>query len=56
MTAPPHTGCASFSDRFGIDALAWVSTPPGKAARMRGMHVRVVRGGTIRIGDPIRRA
>ena len=56
VTAPPHTGCTAFSGRFGIDALAWVSTPAGKAARMRGMHVRVVRAGTIRSGDVIRRA
>ena len=56
VTEPPHTGCAQFSGRFGIDALAWVSTPDGKAARMRGMHVRVIRGGTIRAGDTIHRA
>lgn len=56
VTEPPHTGCSQFSGRFGIDALAWVSTPTGKAARMRGMHVRVLRGGTIRSGDAIRRA
>lgn len=56
VTEPPHTGCSQFSDRFGIDALAWVSTPQGKAARMRGMHVRVIRGGTIHAGDAIRRA
>jgi len=56
VTEPPHTGCVKFRDRFGLDALAWVSTPEGKAARMRGMHVRVVRGGTIRTGDAIRRA
>jgi MOSC domain-containing protein YiiM len=56
VTAPPHTGCAQFSDRFGIDALAWVSTPVGKAYRMRGMHVRVIQGGAIRTGDVIRRS
>lgn len=56
VTAPPHTGCSQFSDRFGIDALAWISTPVGKAYRMRGMHVRVVQGGVIRTGDVIRRS
>ena len=56
VTAPPHTGCSQFSDRFGIDALAWVSTPVGKAYRMRGMHVRVIQGGAIRTGDVIRRS
>ncbi len=52
----PHTGCAQFSARFGADALRWISTPAGRAMRMRGMYVRVVTGGTLRVGDVIRRA
>lgn len=52
----PHTGCAQFSARFGADALRWISTPAGRAMRMRGMYVRVVTGGTVRVGDVIRKA
>ncbi len=52
----PHTGCARFSARFGADALRWISTPAGRAMRMRGMYVRVVTGGTVRVGDIIRKA
>jgi hypothetical protein len=55
ISAKPHTGCEKFAARFGIDALAWISTPDGKAHRMRGLNARVVQGGTITTGDVIRR-
>jgi hypothetical protein len=56
VTERPHTGCAKFAERFGLDALKWISTPTGKAARMRGMYVRVLEAGTVRLGDAIRKA
>ena len=56
VTELPHTGCAQFSARFGADALRWISTPAGRAMRMRGMYVRVVTGGTVRVGDLVRKA
>ncbi len=55
MSATPHTGCAKFSARFGSDALRWINSPVGRAHRMRGVNARVLRGGTIRSGDAIRR-
>jgi len=56
VTDLPHTGCSVFSARFGADALRWISTPAGRAMRMRGMYVRVVTGGTVRVGDIVRKA
>jgi MOSC domain-containing protein YiiM len=56
VTALPHTGCAKFSARFGSDALRWINSPEGRELRMRGMYVRVVTSGTVRVGDAIRRA
>jgi hypothetical protein len=56
VTELPHTGCAQFSARFGADALRWISTPTGRANRMRGMYVRIVTGGTLRLGDIVRKA
>jgi hypothetical protein len=56
VTERPHTGCAKFASRYGLDALRWISTPVGRSLRMRGMYVRVVEGGAIRVGDAIRRA
>jgi MOSC domain-containing protein YiiM len=54
MSATPHTGCAAFSARFGSDALRWINTPEGRAHRRRGANARVIRAGTVRVGDPIR--
>ncbi len=51
----PHTGCLQFSARFGADALRWISTPAGLAARTRGMYVRIITAGTVRVGDVVRR-
>jgi MOSC domain-containing protein YiiM len=56
VTALPHTGCAKFAARFGHDALRWISTHEGRALRMRGMYVQVVRSGTVRTGDTVRKA
>jgi hypothetical protein len=56
VSPKPHTGCAKFAARFGHDALRWISTPEGRDLRMRGMYVRVIRGGTVRVGDIVRKA
>jgi MOSC domain-containing protein YiiM len=53
VSAKPHTGCAKFSARFGPDVLRFVSTADGRAMRLRGMNVRVVQSGAIRVGDRI---
>jgi MOSC domain-containing protein YiiM len=53
VSAVPHTGCSTFRDKFGLEALKWVSTPAGKAQRRRGVNCSVVRDGTIRVGDAI---
>lgn len=55
VSAQPHTGCSKFSARFGSDALRWINNPTGRALRMRGVNCRIIRGGTVRPGDPIRR-
>jgi MOSC domain-containing protein YiiM len=53
ISEQPHTGCATFSGKFGLDALKWVSTPDGKRRRLRGVNCSVERPGTIRVGDTI---
>ena len=54
VTAAPHTGCAKFSARFGVDALRVVNSPPGRALNLRGINARVVVPGSISVGDRIR--
>lgn len=56
VSETPHTGCAKFSARFGGDALRWINNPTGRELRMRGLNARVVQGGTVRVGDVVRRA
>lgn len=51
----PHTGCAKFSGRFGVDALRFVNSPVGRDLRLRGANCRVIVAGVIRVGDAIRK-
>jgi MOSC domain-containing protein YiiM len=53
VSEQPHTGCSVFRDRFGLEALKWVSTPSGRADRLRGVNCSVIRPGTVRIGDTV---
>lgn len=53
VSEQPHTGCSTFRDRFGLDALKWVSTPEGRAERRRGMNCSVETPGTVRLGDAV---
>lgn len=55
ISATPHTGCKKFSGRFGVEALAFISTPLGKSLRMRGVNAKVIQAGQIKVGDVIRK-
>lgn len=53
VTPDPHTGCAKFTQRFGLDAMRFVNAPTGKELRLRGLCARVIVPGTIRVGDTV---
>jgi MOSC domain-containing protein YiiM len=55
VTAEPHTGCAKFVERFGVDAMKFVNSTVGRAHNLRGLNAKVVRPGTIRVGDLVSR-
>lgn len=55
VTKLPHTGCKKFVARFGLDAMNFVNSELGKGLRLRGLNARVVRPGTIRVGDVARK-
>jgi hypothetical protein len=55
VTSQPHTGCAKFVQRFGVDAMKFVNSPKGRELRLRGLNARVVVAGQIRAGDRIRK-
>lgn len=53
ITAPPHTGCAKFSERFGAAATRYLNSPERKQLRLRGLNAKVITPGTIRAGDRV---
>ena len=53
VTPYPHTGCDTFRDRFGTDAVRLANSPEGRRLHLRGIYVRVVVAGTLRVGDAI---
>jgi MOSC domain-containing protein YiiM len=55
VTPQPHTGCKKFVSRFGLDAMKFVNSPVGRQLHLRGINARVVRPGTVRVGDVVRK-
>ena len=55
VTAEPHLGCRKFSSRFGKDATRFVNSETGKALNLRGINAKVVKPGTVRKDDRIRK-
>lgn len=53
VTDQPHTGCAKFTERFGLAAFRWVNTEAGMKLRLRGLNARVVEPGVVRPGDTV---
>jgi hypothetical protein len=53
VTPQPHTGCAKFVERFGLDAMKWVNSPEGRELNLRGIYAKVVSAGRVRPGDAI---
>jgi MOSC domain-containing protein YiiM len=53
VSKAPHTGCSKFAARFGEDSFAWVNSPAGRAARLRGLNASVVTSGVVRVGDRV---
>lgn len=55
VDAQPHTGCAKFVERFGLDAMKFVNAPTGRAMNLRGIYAKVVSPGRVRRGARIRK-
>ena len=53
VTDQPHTGCAKFVERFGLDAMKFVNSPRGRHLHLRGINARVVVPGRIQAGDRV---
>jgi len=48
-----HTGCGTFSDRYGTQVCQFVNSARGKSLNLRGCFARILEGGTIKIGGPV---
>ena len=53
ISSVPHTACQSFVERYGKAAVVFVSAPKGRAMKLRGIYARVVRDGTVTVGDRV---
>lgn len=53
VSALPHTGCGTFVERFGVDAMKFVNGTIGRQLNLRGINARVVQPGTIRVRDTV---
>lgn len=51
VTPQPHTGCKKFIARFGLDAMKFVNSGVGRQLRLRGINAKVVKPGSIRVGQ-----
>ena len=55
VTAEPHLGCRKFASRYGKPAMLFVNSDEGKRLRLRGVNVKIVRSGSVRVGDQVRK-
>jgi MOSC domain-containing protein YiiM len=53
ISRQPHSGCAKFAERFGLEALRFVNSPDGRSLRLRGLNAKVVVAGAVRVGDTV---
>jgi MOSC domain-containing protein YiiM len=51
VTEKPHTGCAKFAQRFGMDVARFVNSTDGTELHLRGVNARVVHAGKVTMGD-----
>jgi MOSC domain-containing protein YiiM len=55
INAQPHTGCGKFQRRYGADARAFMNDQRGMEHHLRGRYGQVISGGTIAVGDAVRK-
>ena len=53
VTPAPHNGCVLYRARFGADALRFISARERRPLKLRGIYLRVVDAGEVRLGDTV---
>jgi MOSC domain-containing protein YiiM len=55
ITGKAHTGCTKLEGRYGSEAKAFMNNKARKSLHLRGRYASVVCGGTIEVGDVVRK-
>jgi MOSC domain-containing protein YiiM len=55
MTDLPHTGCSKLARRYGTEAKQFMNNAARKELHLRGRYAKTILGGTIRVGDRVRK-
>lgn len=53
VTALPHNGCLKLKRRFGDGALRFVAKPALRFRNLRGIYMRVLQPGEVKVGDAV---
>ncbi len=48
-----NTGCIKWRDRYGDDSLRWINKRDRRDLRLRGVLCKIVKDGTVRVGDQL---
>jgi hypothetical protein len=48
-----HTGCSKLEGRYGNQARTFMNNQRGQSLHLRGRYARIIRGGTIHVGDTV---
>ena len=54
VTPVAHDGCKKWVQRFGLCPMQLNLHPDYRALRLRGIYLRVIEGGRVRVGDRVR--
>jgi MOSC domain-containing protein YiiM len=55
VTDLAHTGCGKFAERFGPNALRYINAAKRRPLHLRGIFARVLKAGTVRVGDVVQK-
>jgi hypothetical protein len=48
-----NTACIKWRDRYGDDSLRWINRRDNRDFRLRGILCKIVRDGTVKVGDQL---
>jgi hypothetical protein len=50
-----HTGCTKLAGRYGTDVRNFMNNTRGKTLHLRGPYASILSGGTVKVGDTVRK-